>query len=104
MALIDPSKLPTDKEIASKLIDTEARSKQRELEVGILGKIFGNKETAQFNITGFVLIILVLFLVIFTSFANDTETLTKKDVLIFILPIITSIIGFFIGNNKNKKE
>jgi hypothetical protein len=103
MALLDPSKLPADTEVAKKLIDTEAQSETQRINTGLLGKLFGNKESAPINIIGFVLLILIAYLILFSFCGKDTEILTRKDVLTFILPIITSLVGFFIGN-KSKKD
>ena len=72
------------------------------LDLGLLGKIFGRKESAEMNILGVILIALVATLVIFLFCGTESESLTKKDILTFLLPAITTIIGYLVG--KGKKE
>ena len=102
MALIDASKLPKDKDLATKLIESETQSELDRRDRGLLGKLFGNKESAPFYISGVVLFLLIIFLIAFCFIGQETVALSKKDVLILILPIVTSIIGFFFGS-KDKK-
>ena len=104
MSNFDFSKLPDDKELAKKIIDNESQADKERRNNGFLGKIFGHKDSAPFYITGIVLISLVLFLIFYMFLGNDTETTTKKDVMTAILPVITSIIGFFFGQKEKSKS
>jgi hypothetical protein len=97
---IDATKLPPDKEIASKIIDGQFELSKREL--GFFGRIFGNREVLPFSITGFVLIALIIFLFVFMFSGKESETFTKKDVLVSVLPVITIIVGYFFGTNGKK--
>jgi hypothetical protein len=53
------------------------------------------------NITALVLVGLILFLAGFVFCGSETGTLTKKDVFSSLLPVITFIIGYFIGDSRN---
>jgi hypothetical protein len=102
MALLVSSKLPNDIKIATKLIDAEIQSEANKVNVGLLGKLFGGKGFSSINITGLILLILILFLIVFSFFGIETDALTRKDILMFILPAITTIVGYFFGNTRKE--
>lgn len=72
------------------------------MNLGLLGKFWGKKEHAIHNIIGLVLVFFVATLVGFLFFGTETETLSKKDVLTFLLPPITTIVGYLVGKRKSE--
>ncbi len=63
-------------------------SEKNLLDVGILGKLFGGKSNAPYNISGAVLIIVLL-----TTIFSDDLSWDKS------LPVITLILGFLFGKH-----
>ena len=96
--MFDLNNLPKDKELAKKIIENDSQAEIEKRSIGLLGRFFGRKDVAPFYIAGIVLFLLILFLIIFCFFGKETNSLTKKDLVDAILPIITSIIGFFFGH------
>ena len=69
------------------------KSKQMDLEAGILGRFFGAGKSASFNISGLVLILLIgLGAYLYISQPSQASEYWK-----LIIPILTGIIGFLFG-------
>jgi hypothetical protein len=66
-----------------------------DLDAGLLGKIFGSPKNAPFNISGVVVILLVLSGVVY-SFIPQIGA-TTKEFWATIAPIITMILGYTFG-------
>ena len=81
--------------ISPKSTGLTLEEKKLDLEAGHLGKIFGAAKNAPFNISGVVVILLVLSGVIYT-FIPQTGTTTLEFWKI-IAPIITMILGYMFG-------
>lgn len=64
------------------------KSKQMDIDVGILGKFFGNSSNAPTNIAG----ITILALLIATPFVNDLKWEQS-------FPVITLALGYLFGKN-----
>ncbi len=69
---------------------------QQKMRLGLLGKLFGSKETASTNIAGTVLLILVLTIPVLCFFPAKVAPL---DYINIIVPIIGPIIGYFFGKD-----
>ena len=95
--MIDFNNLPKDKELAKRIIESDSQAESEKRSIGLLGRFFGRKDVAPYYIAGIVLFLLILFLFVFCFFGKDTNSLSKKDLVSSILPIITTIIGYFFG-------
>lgn len=93
--MIDFNNLPQDKELAKQIIESDSQAESEKRNIGLLGRFFGRKDVAPFYIAGIVLLLLVLFLISFCFLGKETASLTKKDLVTSVLPIIISIIGYF---------
>ena len=102
--MIDPKNLPKDKDLAKQILESDSQAEREKRNIGFLGRFFGRKDVAPFYISGLVLFLLVLFLVLFCFFGKESASLTKKDLVTFILPTITTIIGYFFGQKNTNLE
>ena len=78
--------------------DTYLKSKQMDLESGLLGKLFGSSANAPMNIAGLVALLVLVPLVVYTFVNVNSES--KSTVLDFwkiCSPIIGMILGFVFG-------
>ena len=82
------------------------RKKQivKELEPGWLRRFFGNRANAPFNISGFVLIVLLLsgIVMILLPYEDpNTLSVTPKEYWEIIVPLVTLILGYMFGKRSN---
>jgi hypothetical protein len=73
------------------------KQRQIELDAGILGRLFGNAKNAPTNIGGMVLCIL---LVVQSVLCFVSGSIPSHDYLQLVLPVITTILGYFFGVSK----
>ena len=79
-------------------------AKKMELESGWLGKFFGNKANAPSNVSGLVLIVLLLsgVVMIFLPYEDPNAlSVTPKEYWEIIVPIVTLILGYMFGKRSN---
>lgn len=91
--------LPKDKELAKIVIDNENNRSNLNLEIGFLGKIWGHKSHAPYNIAGLVLIVLLVFGIVRSCMVSDI-----KDLWSIITPIITLTLGYIFGDKSRKEK
>lgn len=99
--------LPTDTGLAKKVIDTESKHKQLLIKAGFLGKIFGYNENVGLYIVGLVCVLLLLSAVTYTFIPEDykSQSFSTEKFWNIVLPVITTLIGYFFGfNNKPKNN
>lgn len=77
--------------------------KKIKISLGWLGGLFGGKELTALNISGALLILLIIFGVSLSSAAAccSSITLDIKDIWAVITPIITLTLGYIFGNKYN---
>jgi len=85
--------LPSDKEIASQLIQSERQ--ERLLQIGWIGRIVGTKEQAPSNIAGATALIAMLALVGVLLFQSSNLDLATR----ILPPIITTVLGYIFGKS-----
>jgi len=97
----------TNENMKKELEDIKKRleSKDRELyynklELGRIGRWFGGKDIAALNISGFVLILLILIGVTFTLLIcfSKCGCTTIRELWGIFTPLIATIIGYMLGN------
>jgi uncharacterized membrane protein HdeD (DUF308 family) len=95
--------LPTDLKLAKQYIDTSAKHREIELNAGLLGKLFGSNENVRLYIIGFITIFILLISIVYTFIPESwrSTNFTIGSMWGIISPILTTIIGYLIGSNKN---
>ena len=79
-------------------------AKKMELESGWLGKFFGNKANAPSNVSGLVLIVLLLsgiVMIVLPYEDHNALSVTPKEYWEIIVPIVTLILGYMFGKRSN---
>lgn len=100
---IDFSKLPKDPETSHKIIDATIEENKLDKELGRLGKFFGSGESVRLNITGLLIIILILTGILYTitilcfNLSNNTYAISISNFWSIITPIITLALGYLFG-------
>jgi len=89
--------LPTDKDLASKVLDNDREKSQN----GWLGKFWGNPKTSPNNIAGFTIVLLLVLGIGWTAFSSNFDD--TKALWSIITPIITLALGYLFGE-KSRKE
>jgi hypothetical protein len=89
--------LPDDPILASKVLDHEARRGERQLEGGVMGRIFGFSTEKPGNIAAFALLILFILLGILLIWGTDSPGFSKKDEVTMVVGLITLALGFVFG-------
>lgn len=75
---------------------TDLRSKEMDLESGVLGRVFGNHRTAPTNIAGAVLLLLLVPAVVLVFFQGS---LPAGEYWKVITPIVTLVLGYVLGQS-----
>lgn len=79
-------------------------AKKMELESGWLGKFFGNRANAPSNVSGLLLIVLLLcgIVMILLPYEDpNTLSVTPKEYWEIIVPLVTLILGYMFGKHSN---
>jgi hypothetical protein len=95
-------RLPEDRELASKVIESEQYRQQRSYEMGIIGRLTGDAQHKPGNIVVFVVILCFTFLTIIV-FDHDPD-LPKKEIIFSIISVITLALGYFFGKRDDSME
>lgn len=78
----------------------EYKHKEAQLNVGLLGKLFGNGTAASANIAGLVVLVLLIFIgVSLTMPSAEGGPFRDK-----ITSVITLVLGYLFGIRKDKKD
>ena len=94
-------KLPEDTELAKQIINNNNEKEKRDL--GTLGRLFGSSSNAPTNIIGVITFTLIIVGIIYTFIPDTWKSCSTYQFWTLILPVITSMIGYFFGvNGKNK--
>src|SRR5258706_7583217 len=98
---MDELKLPTDPELAKKVLDNNAETSKQDRELGFLGKFFGSGTSGNTNIVGLLIVLLLLtgitctFLLL--SEAPATRGISILELWGIITPLLTLALGFLFG-------
>jgi len=86
-----------DQEIAKLNAVHAQKTKEREMEGGLIGKFFGFATEKPGNIAAFVLILSFFMLCAILIFGTDSPSLSKKDEFVIVAGFITLALGFVFG-------
>ncbi len=78
---------------------TSLEEKKLDLDAGWLGKLFGNEINAPSNIAGVSIVVLLAVSIYGTAY--PPEKLEVTELWKITTPIITMILGYLFGKNKN---
>ncbi len=73
----------------------DIKSKEIDVNAGFLGKFFGSNENAPVNISGLIIMSLILSGILVTVLNTDTYA---KDFWIIVSPLITLSLGYLFGH------
>ena len=78
-------------------------AKKMDLDSGWLGKIFGNRANAPFNVTGFALTILLISGIAksLLPYESLNALMTPKEYWEILVPLLTLILGYLFGKRSN---
>ena len=92
--------LPQDIQLAKKIVDSDNAIKEKKVEQGFLGQIWGAASSIPNNIAALTIIILLIFGILYSIFSpsNSEQTgISVKDCWTIITPIITLAFGYLFG-------
>lgn len=95
---------------SKELTDINNRHEQelKNKDLGIVGKFFGGKELTALNISGSLIMILVLMGIIFTlklmCQKKEEQTISIVEFWAIITPLITLSLGYIFGNKNSGKK
>jgi hypothetical protein len=88
-----------DKEIAKLNAIHAHASKDKAMDMGLIGRIFGSVAEKPGNIAGFTMIVLLLMLAGVLIWGTDTSSMSKKDELVLVGGFISLTLGFIFGRS-----
>ena len=98
--------LPKDKELAKQVLDSSTELDKKRIDQGWLGLIWGNTHNAAYNISGLVIIFLLLLGIIYSLLVYNVPSeqigLPIKDFWAIITPIMTLALGYLFGEKMKK--
>ena len=97
--------LPQNIQLATKIVDSDNAIKEKQVEQGFLGKIWGASTSIPNNIAALTIIILVIFGIAFSIFFptnSENIAFSIKDCWTIITPIITLAFGYLFGEKTKK--
>lgn len=89
--------LPADKEVAGKVVDSQAQQAMRKIDRGGLGWIFGTRDHVPNNVAATVVavtLVSIVYLVMNGGWATET-----KDKISVLSPLLTLFGGYLFGKN-----
>jgi hypothetical protein len=89
--------LPNDPSIAKKVIDSQHKQRQLEIQSGYLGKFFGTSASIHIYIVGVVSIGLIISLLVYTFIPDGWKSLPTVELWKIVLPVLTTLLGFLFG-------
>lgn len=92
--------LPSDPNIATKVLEAESQKTARSLERGLMGIIFGIAKEKPGNIAGFAIIV-SCGMIVFLALLPPVADFPKKELITLFGSIITSALGYVFGAVKN---
>ena len=78
-------------------INTGAKQASKKLEIGWMGRLFGDASEKPGNIAGLAIILAFLMLVFVLYAVPDTATAPKREAVTLLGGIITGALGFLFG-------
>jgi hypothetical protein len=75
------------------------KSREKQIDMGFIGKLFGSVTEKPGNIAGFAIIAFCLMFAGVLVFGVDTPSLSKKDELVLIGGFISLTLGFIFGRS-----
>jgi hypothetical protein len=88
-----------DREIARLNALHAHKSKEKQIEMGLIGKLFGSVAEKPGNIAGLIMIAFCLMFGGVLMWGNDAPSLSKKDELVLIGGFISLTLGFIFGRS-----
>ncbi len=92
-----------EQEMLNLKVNHEKEIKDKDL--GLVGRLFGGHDITALNISGILLLLLVIIGVIFTfkliCLPKDSQSISIVDLWGIITPLITLILGYIFGNKNN---
>jgi hypothetical protein len=88
-----------DKEIARLNAVHAHASKDKAMDMGLIGRIFGSVAEKPGNIAGFAIIIFSLMFAGVLIWGGDSASMSKKDELVLVGGFISLTLGFIFGRS-----
>ncbi len=86
-----------DREIIKLNALHEHKSKEKQLDMGLLGRLFGSTGQVPSNVAGLAVAVSFVLFVIVLIWVPDSPSLTKKDALLIVAGFISLSLGFLFG-------
>lgn len=93
--------LPTDPKVAKSLIENE--TEKHRLSLGWFGKWFGSSQNAAVYLVGTICFVLLLIVAVLGVVAGRENIQFISDLFKVVLPVITTLVGFILGQSGKDK-
>jgi hypothetical protein len=78
-----------------------AKSREKQIDMGLIGRLFGSVSEKPGNIAGLIVLASFLLLTGILFCYPDSQSLSKKDALAIVAGFITLGLGFLFGRSSN---
>jgi hypothetical protein len=89
--------VPTDRIAPERVLDAHIQQTSKQMEIGVMGRLFGDAVNKPGNIAGFA-IILAFSGILVAAFAPVSADFPRRELLTSCISIITGALGFVFGN------
>lgn len=91
--------LPENPDVAIVIVETQAKQKEKLMQVGILGLLFGDLKDKPGNIAGLAILISFAMLVAVLFISPDNPNIPRSEIVTLFGGIITLALGFLFGRS-----
>ena len=100
--MADFTGLPKNTELAKHVIDAQTASEAARLEMGVLGRVFGTKSGAPFNVAALTVVVGLVTICATAVFGTDAAAFGRKEIIAVALNLVTLSLGYLFGRSQSK--
>lgn len=90
-------KLPEDQKLAGKIVDGHIRGEQAKIDQGLIGKIFGSRNSVAENVAAIIALSSSLALIASVVWWGGSQEFSREKAVASLSSLITLTIGYLFG-------
>lgn len=98
MNIID---LPSDKELAGKIVEAETQHTARKMEMGWVGRLFGGATEKPGNIAGAVIVLSMMMIAVASFWPPNDPQFPRRELFTLFGGLATLALGYLFGRSNS---